>query len=367
MQSQQACITDSAALLLARHPAVGSLDLAFEELTLRMSSNSEDLLTRLATYYEPFVRRDVQPHITVHALDAIPPDLNVQFSGVPRNEAGKATKEEWAKAQDGWIVRKVRTGMTYLLGPRLRLAVGDVLQDSNQIINFVDNQFLDHRVHAGGVLLHASGVATDCQGLAIAGFSGAGKSSLTLHFLARGFDFVSNDRVILDADLPGALMYGLAKQPRINPGTIISNPALTSMLPASRRAKYESMPSDELWNLEDKHDVYIDEHFGPGHRKLLARMCGLLILNWKRGAGRACVRRIRLFERPDLVQPLLKSPGVLCYNAIDSGMEEPQPEAYIDALERVPVYEVSGGVDYAHVVDYFSQRMEPRDANLTCI
>ena len=64
----------------------------------------------------------------------------------------------------------------------------------------------------------------------MAGFSGAGKSTLALHVMSLGATFVSNDRVMV-AETPandsGApMMYGVAKHPRINPGTAMNNPDL---------------------------------------------------------------------------------------------------------------------------------------------
>ena len=51
--------------------------------------------------------------------------------------------------------------------------------------------------------LHAAGVALDGQGVLLAGTSGAGKSTLSVALARRGFSFLSDDTVFLEADTQG--------------------------------------------------------------------------------------------------------------------------------------------------------------------
>jgi HprK-related kinase B len=116
----------------------------------------------------------------------------------------------------------------------------------------------------------------------MAGFSGAGKSTLSLHLMAGGATFVSNDRLLITPDGDGLMMSGVAKLPRINPGTILNNPTLTALLSDAEKATLSSLPEQELWELEQKFDVPINTCFGEDRFVLSAKMTGLVVLNWQR-------------------------------------------------------------------------------------
>jgi len=51
--------------------------------------------------------------------------------------------------------------------------------------------------------LHAAGLALDGHGVLLAGTSGAGKSTLSVALARRGFSFLSDDTVFVQADAPG--------------------------------------------------------------------------------------------------------------------------------------------------------------------
>ena len=57
-----------------------------------------------------------------------------------------------------------------------------------------------------GLLLHATAVAVDGQGLLILGPSGSGKSQLAIEMLTLGADLISDDRVWLRAAEEGIVL-----------------------------------------------------------------------------------------------------------------------------------------------------------------
>ncbi|MGT4071513.1 UNVERIFIED_CONTAM: hypothetical protein I5919_22315, partial [Aeromonas hydrophila] len=91
---------------------------------------------------------------------------------------------------------------------------------------------------------HASAVvdAEDGRALVFLGNSGSGKSSLALQLIERGgYEFLSNDRVLMRADRHGVLVAGLPKKPRVNPGTLLASASLSRLLPRPRRRAYEQL------------------------------------------------------------------------------------------------------------------------------
>jgi HprK-related kinase B len=105
--------------------------------------------------------------------------------------------------------------MVFLMSGREHVAVGDCLANPNQVVNFINSRYLNWLMRDGGLLLHAAGVARGDAGVALTGFPGAGKSTLALHLMREGYNFVSNDRLVIRVDASRLRMDGLPKHPRV--------------------------------------------------------------------------------------------------------------------------------------------------------
>jgi len=113
------------------------------------------------------------------------------------------------------------------------------------------------------------------------------------------------------------------------------------------RAAARKLNTDDLWNLESKHDVIVHEHFGPNKFKLTAPMHGLLILNWKRTPRPLVISEINISVRPDLLDAFIKSPGLFFLPEADEPVPDFSPRHYIAMLSGCRVFEATGGVDFA--------------------
>jgi HprK-related kinase B len=167
---------------------------------------------------------------------------------------------------------------------------------------------------------------------------------------------VSNDRLMVRRDGDGVLMSGVAKLPRINPGTALNNPDLSQVLEPDEREHFASLGLDELWSLEHKYDVYLDQCYGPNRFRLQGSMHALAILNWQRGHGEPLVRQVDPAQRLDLLSAFKKEPGL--FYLVDGQEPDFSDHAYLKALEGVVVLEISGGVDFAAAVDGCLQVLE---------
>ena len=170
-------------------------------------------------------------------------------------------KEEFLELDGGRLVRKRLTGMYFLFGQDVNLAVGPCVENDNQVVNFINNRLIQWELDRGGLLAHAAAVNHQGRGLALAGFSGMGKSTLALHLMSRGLNFISNDRLLVQEAGRGVVMRGVPKLPRINPGTALNNPDLVSVIPEDEKEVFGQMSTDEIWTLEHKYDV--------GHHQML--------------------------------------------------------------------------------------------------
>ncbi|WP_319380910.1 HprK-related kinase B [Thiomicrorhabdus sp.] len=279
-----------------------------------------------------------------------------------QREAGKSGRKDAIydseyQGQPVRLLHKVKTGMLFLQPMPEKTSLhaasfGDAEQHPNQIVNFILTQYLNHHLRTGWLLAHTSGMLLDGTGIAFAGLSGGGKSTLMLHLLSQdrhSSNFISNDRLLLQADAETIRMRGIPKQPRINPGTIVHNPKLHPLLDETRRAGFLQMDSEELRYLEQKFDADVDRLFGPGCYRQEANLDLLVILNWQLNPSLPTeLKDVKLEERPDLIPAVMKTPGP--FFADDKGFlkngEQPQREAYRKLLNKCRVVELSGHIDF---------------------
>ncbi|MCV6584240.1 MAG: HprK-related kinase B [Marinibacterium sp.] len=270
-------------------------------------------------------------------------------------EPGKTGRKDAVHdlAGGGRLIRKLRSGVTFLQAPGVALAFGPLEGHDSTVINFINTQILSACQRAGWSLCHAAAVRRrGGPGLAIAGLSGGGKSTSILRMMdIDGVDFLSNDRVLVAPDAgAGTRMLGIPKHPRINPGTILGNPRLSGLLSPARAAELRALPKAELWALEDKHDLMIGGVYGPGRFVFAGGLNVFWVLNWSHdSADPTEVTEVDLAARPDLLRAIMKSPGPF-YQRPDGSFEPsgalPDPAPYLTALDGVQVCEVSGRIDF---------------------
>ncbi len=353
--------------LLARMQGVQAkhcLTVKFSECTISVRTNSWLLARGLRRYYGDFLVEDRAADMEVTALDCDPFVQDADWI-IKQPDAGKTKiKEEYLDVDDGRIVRKRLTGMVFFYDRQRHLALGPCTANDNQVVNFINSRFIQWMLDRGCLLCHAAGVSLHGKGLALAGFSGMGKSTLALHMMGRGLDFVSNDRLLIRKEPDGLRMFGVAKLPRVNPGTILNNAALERVLERDDKDRYARMNPDELWSLEQKHDVFLDECFGAGRFLSASAMTGLVVLNWKRKYPRTSLEIVDLEHRPDLLATVVKSPGLFFLSGPGLSAEKGDDfsnEAYLSLLKACTVFEACGGVDFGYVSDaciHFLSRQE---------
>lgn len=317
-----------------------------------VATNDGPLFEKLLRYFAELIVGDGAPagdHGTpdfrIVCIEGPTLDLDVDWT-VKQPEPGKTKiKEEWVDLPDGRIVRKRVTGMVFAFGGDLHLGFGPCRENDNQVINFVNNRYMQWRLAQGFVLAHAGAVAKDGRCLAMCGPSGAGKSTAALGLVGDGLDFVSNDRLLLRANERGVEVHGIPKHPRVNPGTILFNPMLKEMIPEEERAQLLALPSDELRELEQKYDVLIDELVGPNRFRMHSELEALVVFNYG-GDEDPTWREIDIAERAELLPLITKSPG-LFYEA-ELGQPEPDlsDQNYIDTFSRARVVEITGRQDF---------------------
>ena len=320
--------------------------------TLRLRSNSEALLADLADYFSHVAGDAKTPDIDILAIERDAPELDIDFIDWKREPGKTGRKDSYADLPGGRLLRKVRTGMVFLQSERHRIAAGPCLKYNNQVINFINSQYMNWLQNRGWLICHAAGLVYRGKGLGIAGFSGGGKSTLMLQLLDNDeVSYLTNDRLFVHAGSGQILARGIPKLPRINPGTIVHNQKLHSLIPAQQREALLQLPAAELWELEEKYDVHIDRVYGPGRVIPETPLSAFLILDWQRdGDTELGVEQVDLSVHRDLLGALMKSPGPF-YQYPDGTFQEDttafNEAAYLDTLAGIPVYVARGRVDFS--------------------
>jgi HprK-related kinase B len=340
-----------------------TLTLEVGECILDIRSNSSELIHQLTRYFAHVIGSTSEPDFEVVAIERDAPELGIKFKDWKREPGKTGRKDSYFDLPGARLVRKVRTGMVFLQSETQRIAAGPCLRYDNQVINFINAQYMNWLQQRGWLICHAAGLVYNDQTLGIAGFSGGGKSTLMLHMLENPeIKYLTNDRLFIKLDSTTTHAVGIPKLPRINPGTIVHNPRLHPLIPAQQREALLAMPREELWELEEKFDVIIDEIYGRDRITTAAPLTAFLVLNWQRNSDESLkLQRVDLAERRDLLAAIMKSPGPFYqYNdgrffQDDTPLDE---EAYLDALQNVVIYEASGGIDFDGMIQRVAELME---------
>ena len=346
--------------------------LSLGECLLRVRSNSSELLKLLRAYFSHVELsaananqhgQNKNPDIDVVAIERDSPDLALHFVDWKREPGKTGRKDSYFDFEGGRLIRKVRTGMVFLQSKDYRIAAGPCLQYDNQVINFINAQYMNWLQHRGWLICHAAGLTYRGKGFGIAGFSGGGKSTLMLHLLENDdVSYMSNDRLFVrkrqndEQDLIIEAV-GIPKLPRVNPGTIIHNPRLQSLIPSDQRASLLAIPSNELWDLEEKYDVMIEQVYSPDKILSSAPLKAFLVLNWQRDSDeRLRLEQVNLADRLDLLGAIMKSPGPF-YQLDDESFYQDtadfDEQAYLSVFEKISVYEAKGGIDFAALLKLY--------------
>ncbi len=337
--------------LITNNTVEQSLFLQFDTCVIKVTSNSVSVIDNLKIYFEGFEANLDKADIEIVAIERSNLVLDIDFIDKPSEPGKTKIKEQYYDVDNrSRIIRKKTTGLCFFTDPNNNLVVGECKLNLNQVINFINNRFMQYILKQKGILLHAAAVQFNGLGIAMSGFSGKGKSTLALFFLNQGADFVSNDRLISWQDKHVTQMLGVVKHPRVNPGTIVNNPKLNGIFSEQAMNRYLSMSNADLWSLEEKYDVPIGEFYGKEKFVLKSKLDVYIILNWDLGSSNTTnIKQINLLNRKDLLSACMKSTGLFYLYDQSNWFND---QFYLNILSSVKVYEVSGRIDFGKVVDF---------------
>lgn len=340
--------------------ATESVELPFGSFLVHFHTNSKPLRDAISAYYKSYQSADfpTAKEIDVYAFHQACTGETEDWKEVVREKGKTGGKEAFIEVPYGRWIRKVRTGMLMLQRVVNPVVVGPCEDQLAQVVNFINNQFINYYLREGYILGHASAFVNNGKATVIAASSGGGKSSLMLRFLENDQNlFLSNDRVMMKRTDMGVHVVGVAKMPRVNPGTLIHADRLRHLLSEDYQKSLLELPKQELWELEDKYDVQIEDEYGPDRVVLEAELAHVLLLDWSlSGSDDVSISAIDVATEPRALSGLQKRQGPFYQdlNGNFPGEGEMAPlNDYVDVLSGVTVFSVSGRVDMDGAVEIY--------------
>lgn len=344
-----------------------SLFLTLADQVFEIQTNSAILLTELKRYFKNVVTHTQDPDCRIQAIESDEFNLvGKDWANWPRPLSKSGRKDAILESPLGRFVYKVKTGMLLWQHSDVPLCIGPVEAHPNQVINFILTQSLNHHLRQGWLLGHCAALEIQGKGLAIAGLSGGGKSTLMLHLMEMGEHFISNDRLVFETQNSQVVMRGIPKHPRINPGTIVHNPRLHGLISEQQKQDYLAMPQEALRQLEHKFDADVNEIYGSNCYKPEAQLSALVVLNWQGNSEQAtALRQTTLKDSPELLAAIIKSPGPFYADAdgrflsFEQALEEKLETApYFQKLGDIPCWELTGKIDFHEASQLVLKQLE---------
>jgi len=345
-------ITQDTAAALARAQTPHVLSLRVVDVPIIVQTNDVRVWSALRLYYDPWVANETPTGAgvvrLVHDNSVTGPE---GFRDVVRGE-GRKVKEAVREGDGERLILKRTTGVLMGVRPGHAWATGDLVANLNQAVNLINHCYARAVLARGHLLLHASAVSWNGRAAALAGPPGAGKSTTALHLVEAGYRFLSNDRVLAKPLDDRVEALGYPKQPRVNPGTLLSHPRLRRRMSVEERHELEAMPAAELWDLERKSDVDLNTVYVKGTIELQGDLKTLVLLRWTRDGVGLDVRRLPLARALAAVPLVHKDLGVFDIDRpFDAPVAPAELAAYARLFARIAVIEVRGRVQPAALAD----------------
>lgn len=329
-------------------------------MRVALRSNSMELLDSLSGYFSHCILSssdvaNIGDLIRITAIEQDEPVINMNFQDWRREGGKTGRKDSFVTLDDGRLLRKVRTGMVFLQSSDLLLAVGPCVDNSNQVVNFIISQLMNQIQHKNYLICHAAAAQVNGMGLALAGFSGGGKSTLMLKLLENSDSkFISNDRLFLRDGDDGVHAVGVPKLPRVNPGTLLNNTRLRGLMDEDDQHYFDNLPYSELWDIERKYDVPVEALYGADRILASSPLMAVIILNWQHDSDQqTTIQTVDISTRRELLAAVKKAPGPFYQDASGEFLQDERvvnEEPYLALLQQSQVWELSGKVDIEYGV-----------------
>ena len=333
--------------------------LHFEDFALTIETVDQNIIGKLRRYFGDFASEPSsadRPYSLLRIIEEEPRQADDDLA--PWMEKGK---EAFLDLPSGRFVRKLRAGISISIQEDFWSSVwtirGPISRNFGQVIGVIGAIHGLHVIDRGGSMIHASAVANDKDhALAVIGQSGSGRSSVAVRLLAEGFDFISNDRIILDPPLATdeVVVHGLPKLPRVNPGGILDGENTRIVLDPTTREQHESSTREKP--SKGKLDLQVERVLG--RRWILnGELKAAIVLSW--GSGETGLHLQKLTPDQALAEMKRVSKD---FGVFDVRLISRSDAALAQTARRIPMYRVTGRPDPARLAQELREGRVPEFA-----
>jgi len=335
---------------LRQYPTVHLIDLRFGLCAIRIQSNSADIIKLLTGEFSDYLAVEQLPDITINIIQSEPPRFAIPLASTALNPSG--WRDEYANVGDGRIIRKPHTGTMFLIGKDSNHAVGRMIENPKQITYFIHNRYIQWLLDRGCLLGHGVGISGKNHGVAIAGLSIIGRSSLGLRLLHCGYDFVSTDRILVSQYGRGLQMHGVPRLRQETARRQIRKRLFNDIIPENIHVLIHESLTSVTGTLDGKLNGIIEAVFTEERFRFDAPLDALVILNWVRDGSPIEIDEVDLSKRPDLLSAFFRGTGLFLDPPTARGTFGINNTAYLALLSHCRVFEISGGVDLDGAISF---------------
>jgi hypothetical protein len=274
--------------------------------------------------------------------------VRLALAATQRARSVKRTQSEPPRlrsfAAGGMLCGAMETANFVALTPLQRSALVVVSPEMLRFPYHVRYEMLEFAVYVlasraqGLVPLHAACVGRGDRGILLLGSSGSGKSTVSLHCLLAGLDFLAEDSVLVD---PNGLATGIANFLHVRPDS------LRFLEDAARAALIRGTPVIKRRSGVEKFEIDLRR---PPYRLAAAplRIAAVVFLSPRRAGARALLAPMR---KTELIQKLVAGQR---YAA-----KQPGWSVFTQRVCRLPAFELSRGRHPLEAVEALMELLPP--------
>lgn len=269
-----------------RGDGVQTLMFAIHDVPFVVRSNEAAVIahvTRLVRRYsggEPQTATGVQQVLV--AVQGVPALDASRLKDVPRRTgAHKPARIATADMNGGRVIYRRDTGVMTYIQRNMWTITGDLRAHPGEVTRALDAMLSLALVERGYLTLKSSALTREGVGVALVGGPDTARRALAVTLLAQGFQWVTEDLLLVRVAAGEIEMRGLPGLLRLGPGAMLAHPALSIMLSEEERARYHGQSWRDLRELDVRYVVDAAEAFGQAGIAAGGTLRALVSLCWR--------------------------------------------------------------------------------------
>lgn len=290
------------------------------------------------------------PRQVLIAVQGTPVIDDACLTDVPRRSgAQKPPRMATADLAGGRVIFRRETGILTAIEPDAWTITGDLRAHPEEVTRVLDAMLSLALVERGYLTLKGSALTRDDRGIALVGGPDGARRALAVTLVGRGFQWVTEDLLLVRVASGHVEMRGLPGLLRLGPAAMLAHPALRAMLTEDERARYAGQAWRDLREIDTRYVVDTVEAFGPAGVAAGGILRMIVALRWKGGEAGG-TPTVAPLARADAYEAL--ADATRSFGLYDLGGSVPPNFHRLQRIaETIPMHAVTGPVDLATVAD----------------